>query len=190
MLFRVLSAYPLFQTCASIGLVHANFKHLYLHTHWKLETCLYEFNVCGSLNLGNIRFILVHLNVQHSMFLKGLLARHVSDVTVWNWPWYSDDVSQHQYKSHGINIPETKKPMAVHYSCAPDDGYIYVYAVLIKFSPTYFGSDLVIFTGVQFEGLYMIHEYTVSLESESPVSHNTRTSSFQTQIGWLNVYHV
>ena len=25
-----------------IGSVHANFKQLYLHTHWKLDTCLYE----------------------------------------------------------------------------------------------------------------------------------------------------
>ena len=26
-----------------IGSVRANFKQLYLHTHWKLDTCLYEF---------------------------------------------------------------------------------------------------------------------------------------------------
>jgi hypothetical protein len=27
---------------SSIGSVRANFKQLYLHTHWKLDTCLYE----------------------------------------------------------------------------------------------------------------------------------------------------
>ena len=27
-----------------IGSVRANFKQLYLHTHWKLDTCLYELN--------------------------------------------------------------------------------------------------------------------------------------------------
>jgi hypothetical protein len=31
-------------------------------------------------------------------------------------------VSQHQYLLHGINTPNHKKPMAVHYSCVPDDG--------------------------------------------------------------------
>jgi hypothetical protein len=42
---------------------------------------LYKFNVCGSVHLGNICFILIHLDVQYSFFLKSLLAQHVSDVT-------------------------------------------------------------------------------------------------------------
>ena len=42
MLFRVLSACHLFQTCARIESVRANFKQLYLHTHCKLDACLYE----------------------------------------------------------------------------------------------------------------------------------------------------
>jgi hypothetical protein len=68
-------------------------------------------------------FILIQLNVQYSLFLKSLLAQHVSDVTasivrstavVYShrffgfWCVYSSDkVSKHNYKSHGINTPET-----------------------------------------------------------------------------------
>jgi hypothetical protein len=37
-------------------------------------------NVCGSVHLGNICFILIQLNGQYSMFLKSLLAQHVSHV--------------------------------------------------------------------------------------------------------------
>jgi hypothetical protein len=84
---------------------------------------------------NHIGFILIQLDVQYSLFLKSLLAQHVSDVAasivrsttavyshrffsvsgvfipvaVWNWPWYSDKVSQHHYKTHGINTPETEK---------------------------------------------------------------------------------
>jgi hypothetical protein len=85
-------------------------------------------------------FILVQLNVQFLMFLKSLLAQHVSDVTAsivkittvvyshrflvsgvfipcdlyWCWATSSlyhgqfQSLAQHQYKSHGINTPETK----------------------------------------------------------------------------------
>ena len=41
MLFRVLSACHLFQTCVASDL-GANFKQLYLHAHCKLDTRLYE----------------------------------------------------------------------------------------------------------------------------------------------------
>jgi hypothetical protein len=71
--------------------------------------------------------------------LKSLFAQNVSDVTViivrsTTVVFHShrflvsgvgshNDVAQHQYKSHGINTPETRKPMAVkNYSCAADDG--------------------------------------------------------------------
>jgi hypothetical protein len=70
------------------------------------------------------RLLMYHINITHSADHPHVQQKNgeKSNQTVWNWPWYSDDVSQHHYKSHGINKPETKKPMAVHYSCAPDDG--------------------------------------------------------------------
>ena len=58
----------------------------------------------------------------------------------------------------------------------------------MKFSPKYFGSNWTIFTGIQFKGLYVIYEYTVSLESENPVSHKILLSP--TQVGRLSLYHV
>jgi hypothetical protein len=66
--------------------------------------CSFKFNVCGSVHLGNICFILVQLNVQYSMFLKSLLAQHVSDVTA-SIAWSTTVVYSHRFLVSGVIIP-------------------------------------------------------------------------------------
>jgi hypothetical protein len=115
-------------------------------------------------------FTLVQLNVQFLMFLKSLLAQHVSDVTasivrsttvVYShrclvsgvfiscdcigvgphrhcitvslyWCWATSSLYHGQFVlvlghivtvSRSVSDTRNQKPMAVHYSCAPGDGY-------------------------------------------------------------------